>query len=232
MRSFWSYISDGAHAVGCTGGSVCVYDAEGGEVAVFRGLRYAYLPLLSPDGELLAVKSTEGMLAVYSLREMRLLRKFRFSPADGAQDDNMCFSPDGKLLYNIEDATGRGDTRITAYETAGFTSAFRLFEGEEVDPRCLECAGGQIYLLGDSGESGARRPFTAVLQGECLREMRYVSEKDAGLCYGFLHLRNAGFTKKAKQWSSLQYEGSDLTDIEARDYSIARLWRDGSFRGK
>ncbi len=229
MRSFWSYVSDGTHAVGCTGGSVCVYDAEGREIAVFRGLRYAYLPLLSPGGELLAVKSTEGMLAVYSLREMRQVRKFRFSTAYGAQDDNMCFSPDGKLLYNIEDVTGRGDTRITAYETTGFTSAFRLFEGGE-DPRSLECAGEQIYLLGDSGESGARRPFTAMLQGEGLRETRYVSERDADLCYGFMHLRNAGFTKKAKQWSSLQFAGFDLTDIEAHDYSIARLWRDGSFR--
>lgn len=190
MRSFWSYVSDGTHAVGCTGGSVCVYDAEGREFAVFRGLRYAYLPLLSPGGEQLAVKSTEGMLAVYSLREMRQVRKFRFSTAYGAQDDNMCFSPDGKLLYNIEDVTGRGDTRITAYETTGFTSAFRLFEGGE-DPRSLECAGG---------ESGARRPFTAMLQGEGLRETRYVSERDAtsatGLCIcgmpALLKRRNSG----------------------------------------
>ena len=128
MKSFWSYISDAEHSVGCTGGIAYVYDGEGKEIAKFRDLSYAYLPLISPDGSMLAIKSTAGRLAVYSLRELRLLKKFRFVPVDGCQDGNMCFSPDGALLYNLEDTTGAGDIRIAVYSTADFAPVAWLRE--------------------------------------------------------------------------------------------------------
>lgn len=231
MRSFWSYLSGGRYAVGCTGRTVCVCDAAGREVATFRDLPYAYLPALSPDGETLAVKSTEGRLAAYSLRELRLIKKFRFSPADVPQDDNMCFSPDGKLLYNIE-SLGRGETRIAAYSSDSFAAVLRLFEGEGINARCLECTGGQVFVLGDreSGQGEERSSFTALLQGGHLEQIRPASERDADLCLGYVALRDTGFTKTAKQWASLRYMGYDMENIEGRDLSIGRLWREGGFR--
>ena len=56
-----------------------------------------------------------------------------------------------------------------------------------------------------------------------------ISDKDADLCRGFVHLQNCGFTKKAKEWSALRYAGYDPTGIEQKDYSIFCLWKEWAF---
>ena len=34
-----------------------------------------------------------------------------------------------------------------------------------------------------------------------------------------------GFTELAKQWSTLKYQGYDLSNIETQKYSLAELWK-------
>lgn len=145
MKNFWSYIDNGKFAVGCTGKTVHVYDSAGTELAKFRDLSYAYLPLFSPDGTLLAVKSTAGLLAFYTLAELRLLKKFRFTPLDGCQDGNMCFSPDGSELYNIE-VSEAGDARITVYSVKNFLPVADVHKEKEIVPIAVERDGEFVHL--------------------------------------------------------------------------------------
>ena len=102
MKNFWGFTTNGKYSVGCTGQTVYLYDKNGNELAKFKDIIYAYTPMISPDGTLFVVKSTEGRLAVYSLETFSLIKKFRFSKVDGAQDDGFCFSPNGKFFINIE----------------------------------------------------------------------------------------------------------------------------------
>ena len=91
-----------SNSVGCTGQTVCLCDASGAELATFKDLKYAYTPMFSPKGDPFIVKSTAGWLAVYSLEPPKLVKKFKFSPLGAAQDEGCCFSPDGRLFFNIE----------------------------------------------------------------------------------------------------------------------------------
>ena len=54
---------------------------------------------VSPNEDLLVVKSSSGSMAIYSLESLELIKKFRFSKIDGSQDDNFMISPDGKYLF-------------------------------------------------------------------------------------------------------------------------------------
>ena len=87
MPSFWSYIGNDRFNIGCTGQTVYVYDKAGKELARFKDLIYAYLPVISPRGDHFVVKTTDGRMAVYSLETLSLVKKFRYSKVDGAQDD-------------------------------------------------------------------------------------------------------------------------------------------------
>lgn len=115
-RKFTGFVRNDRFQVGCTGGTVYVFDAEGRELAKFRDIRYGYTPLLCPGKDLLVVKSTAGMLAFFDLAELRLLKKLRVG-FDGAQDDGFAFSPDGRYLYDLERPTGFGYNHISRYAT-------------------------------------------------------------------------------------------------------------------
>lgn len=60
MRKFVSYIKNEKYAIGCTGGTVYVYDANGNELAKFKDIRYGYDPMFNPVKNEFIVKSTEG----------------------------------------------------------------------------------------------------------------------------------------------------------------------------
>ena len=64
MKKFWGYVSNNEFSVGCTGQTVFLYDMDGNELGKFKDIIYGYTPMISPDGTLFVVKSTEGRLAV------------------------------------------------------------------------------------------------------------------------------------------------------------------------
>lgn len=120
MKKFWSYVSNGEYCIGTTGQTVYVFNAiTGNEIAKFKDLKYAYNVYFSPLKDIFVVKSAEGRLAVYCLENMKLIKKFRFSKIDEAQDEGCCFSKDGKKFYNIE---GHGfiHSVIATYNTDAF----------------------------------------------------------------------------------------------------------------
>ncbi len=232
MRSFWSYVSNGTVSVGCTGQTVYVYDQSGNELAKFKDMKYAYLPVISPDGKQLVVKSTEGRLAVYSLETLSLIKKFRFSKVNCAQDDGCCFSPDGSLFYNIERQGDDLHTALSIYDTETFTLKKRLLNTD--DNMCIQAieydtASDTVYLLGFyRNENGiASRFFVAQLIENELCHVRRVSQKEHGGYVAYKDLQSMGFTRKKYEWS---YMDADLETLKNGDYSLARLHREKSDR--
>ena len=116
LPRFVSYISNGTYDIGCTGQTVYVYDKYGAELAKFKDLIYAYYSAISPRGDMFVVKSTDGRIAVYSLKTLSLIKKFRYSKVNYAQHDGFCFSADGKYFINIE-RQGGSCTRLYQFMT-------------------------------------------------------------------------------------------------------------------
>lgn len=232
MPKFWGYISNGTYSIGCTGQTVYVYDCNGTELAKFKDIKYGYTPLFFPDGDRFLVKSTEGRFAIYSLTEMKLIKKFRFSKTDGGQDGNMCFSPDGKLFYNIEWHPHPTDyhssnSAIGIYETENLTRVKLLFADDPViHPHALQwdAESDLLYVLGNDRKPDTYNPFIAILEGDQLCDLHHVSESDDHFYRGYLHTADMGFTKQSKEWSPLKYEGYDLEKVEKECHTLSELW--------
>lgn len=232
MPRFWSYISNGQYSVGCTGQTVYVYDSNGAELAKFKDIKYGYTPLFSPEGEKFVVKSTEGRLAVYSLTEMKLLKKFRFTKDDGGQDYNMCFSPDGNLFYNVEvhPQPAKPDKitfAIGIYETENYTLLQHLFLDDPViNPIAIQwdTESDILYVLGKSRQEDDDDSFVAILEEDTLCDLYPVSKKEDAFYRGYLHTASMGFTKQSKEWSPLKYQGYDLEKIQSESHTLSELW--------
>ena len=148
MKKFWGYVSNNEFSVGCTGQTVFLYDMDGNELGKFKDIIYGYTPMISPDGTLFVVKSTEGRLAVYSLETLSLIKKFRFSKVDGAQDDGFCFSADGKYFINIERQGDDLHSAISVYDTAGFSRVSQFLLGDIGMLEDIEQVDGELYVIG------------------------------------------------------------------------------------
>ncbi len=228
MKKFWSYISNEQYSVGCTGGTVYIYDKEGTEIAKFKDVQYGYNPVISPRGDILVVKSTEGKLAVYSLETMSLIKKFRFSKVDGAQDDGYCFSADGKYFYNVERQGASTNSAISTYETTEFKRVCMCLENDEItEPKYIEAdLGGEIFVLGFlRGKEGVLRcGFVAKLVNDRLEGLIEIPENVYDYYSNFKSLELNGFTGKAKQWSGFKYQGVDMTGLENIKKPLKELW--------
>ena len=58
--------------------TVYIFNKDGREITKFKDLDYGYIGCVSPNEDLLVVKSLSGRIAVYSLDELELIKKFRF----------------------------------------------------------------------------------------------------------------------------------------------------------
>ena len=150
MKKFWGWASNDKFSIGCTGQTVYLYDKSGNELAKFKDITYGYTPMISPDGTLFVVKSTEGRLAVYSLETLSLIKKFRFSKVDGAQDDGFCFSPDGEMFFNVERQKDDLHSAISIYDTTDFSLSNQILLGEDMmlDHIEFDKATNTYYVLG------------------------------------------------------------------------------------
>lgn len=215
MRNFWGYIKNDKFAVGCTGQTVYVYDDAGNELKKFKDMTYAYTPMFCPRKNFFIVKSTAGMLAVYSLETLTLIKKFRVVKVGlGGQDDGFCFSDDGEFLYNIERPVSSFYTSLSVYETSGFKRIKQLFLGDnaprlshieyDTEKNC-PCVLG--YIPGEYC-------FVARLRDEELTDITKLAGEKYQVIRDFKLLELRGFTAKSKEWSGLNYEGFDLSDAE------------------
>ena len=226
MKNFWAFVSNEKFSVGCTGQTVYVYNHNKELLATFKDIKYAYLPVISPRGDLLAVKSTAGQLAIYSLEKLCLIKKFRFSKIDGGQDSNCCFSPDGNFLYNIEDHTGCGDTCVSVYDTINFSLVKQfLLDDKKTDVYFIEydIQDKTFYVLGIYRKKSRNDYFVAKLNDGILIDAQSIPENIYDFYESFKTLEIRGFTKKAKEWSHLNYIHYDLTNIENKKFSLSDL---------
>ena len=226
MPSFWSLIENDKYRIGCTGQTVYVYDKAGKELARFKDLIYAYLPVISPRGDHFVVKATDGRMAVYSLETLSLVKKFRYSKVDGAQDDGCCFSPDGSELWNIERHIDNMFTAISIYDTADYALKHRILDQDpDLVVQHLQFDGDTAYILYFQRGKRKIRYYVAKLIDEELRDACELKETVYEFYYWYLHLAANGFTEKAKKWSGLaMQEGYDLSTIQNYHHTLAKLW--------
>lgn len=227
MKKFWSYVSNGEYCIGTTGQTVYVFNAiTGNEIAKFKDLKYAYNVYFSPLKDIFVVKSAEGRLAVYCLENMKLIKKFRFSKIDEAQDEGCCFSKDGKKFYNIE---GHGfiHSVIATYNTDTFERINIIDSGDKIEPQCIELDdSGRLFVLGYlRNEDGiCRCGFISEFDNKQLLQIYEIPEEEYDFYNAFKNLEIMGFTDKAKKWSAFAYEDRDITGIENWKYPLVELW--------
>ena len=129
MKKFYGVAQYKDYRVGCAGQTVYVTDVRGTEIAHLKDISYAYTAAFSPNGRLLAVRSTTPWFAFYAPPDFRLVQKTRMRrPNNQPQDEGFCFSPDGKLFWSLEyqnDLT----THLVSYDTSTFAETGRFFEG-------------------------------------------------------------------------------------------------------
>lgn len=225
MKNFKGFASNSEFFVGCTGQTVYLYSKDGEEIAKFKDLSYAYSPMISPDGKIFVVKSTEGRIAAYSLESRALIKKFRFSRVDGAQDDNFCFSPNGKELYNIERHIDSCKTALSVYDTSDLSLKKRILCD---DHRLVLSAveynyeENRVFLLGfmrDSKSGAAYKFFVGELIKDSIQNIVYISEKEFNFYLDCKHLENHSFA------ITDCYAPDETDKIRNAGHSLAKLWK-------
>ena len=226
MEKFRSYVSNNEFSVGCTGQTVFLYDKDGNELGKFKDIIYGYTPMISPDGTLFVVKSTEGRLAVYSLETFSLIKKLRFSKVDGAQDDGFCFSPDGKFFINIERQKDYLHSAISVYNTFDFSLANQILLGEDMmlDHIEFDKATNKYYVLGFVRDSNRviNHGFVAEFEDNQIKNITAISKNEYDFYRSYKHLEIMGFSKKAYQWS---YMDCELDKLKSMNHTLANLYK-------
>ena len=252
-KSFVSLISSEKYQVGCTGQTVYVLDAAGNVLAKFKDMIYAYYAALNPAGNVAAVYSNNGIMAIYSLSELRLIKKFRVSDTHGTQTDRIpCFSPDGQYLYHIEGRKKDSlNSRLTVYSTVDYQPVLRLFEeGQKTVFSCIEFdkETGILFLMGyfrRNSYLGYNDYFIAKLIDQSLQDVRIINDHRVYSFYrSAVHLKQVGFTTIVYDASGFtntyEIKGLDgkpidlgpynrkytLDNLKQMDLSISRLWKD------
>lgn len=211
MPQFKSIIKNENYRIGCTGQTVWVWDKNDTVIAKFKDLIYAYRALISPRGDIFIVRSSEGRLAVYSLENLSLIKKFRFSKEEESGDYGCCFSPDGKYFFNIEKYKSCWNSTLAIYDTSDFSLVSRIIMGERMHLSEMQIVDGECFVLGYTrGEDGVGdKFFVAKFRDNKLRDAVKISESD----YWF-HIENISQT----------VFGDKLSHRGLPEYTLARIW--------
>lgn len=226
MRNFETYIKNDKYAVGCTGQTVYVYDSTGNEIAKFKDLIYAYNAIFSPDGKLLIVKSVDGRLAVYDLQNLRLIKKFRFSKVDCAQDDYFCFSKKGDLFYNIERQKESYNSCIAIYDTKNFCCQERFYADDPLtEPNHIEYDDEKdaFFVLGfirDEETLIFDYGFVAKFENGVLKDPYRLTENEYNYYRDYKHLEMTGY----QTWQLTNYLCLDPDTFENEKRPLSFIW--------
>ena len=219
MRKPFSLIANDQYQIACNGQTVYVLDSAGHELARFKDMTYAYYPALHPKGDTAAVFSNNGIMAVYSLSELRLIAKFRASAVKDTQTDRIpCFSPDGQYLYHIEGRKGdRFNSRLSIYSTADYQPVRRLFEqGQKMvfDHMEFDQETGVLFLMGFYRQENDNDYFVARLIGQSLQDVRSLDYRTYDFYRSAIQLKRLGFTEYAYKWSTFTTMPKVKSDLE------------------
>ena len=217
-KPFVSLIANERYQIGCTGQTVYVLDSIGNELAHFKHMTYAYYPALQPCGDVAAVYSNTGVMAIYSLSELRLIIKFRVSAVNDTQTDRIpCFSPDGQYLYHIEGRKGDAlNSRLSIYSTEDYHPVSRLFEqGQKTVLSRIEFSqDGCVFLLGYFRKEKRNEFFVGKLEGQTLQDVRMLDKFVYDFYDSAVHLKQEGFTEQSFKWSLFAMEPRIKADLE------------------
>lgn len=247
-KPFWSLIANDRYKIGCTGQTVYILDLAGNELAKFKDMPYAYYSALHPGGDVAAIFSNIGLMAIYSLSELRLIMKFRVSAVNNTQTDCIpCFSSDGKYLFHIEARKGDNlNSRLSVYSTTDYQLVFRLFEH---DPQmvftCMEFdeKTGYLFLLGYNRKADGNKFFVGKLKGQSLQDVRLVDEYIYDFYKSAIRIKQKGYTRKSFEASAFAplnniktdnsstdlgpfNQGYTLDDLKKMNLSLDRLWKE------
>ena len=188
MKKFVTYIKNDRFAVGTTGKTIHVFGETGKRIAEFRDLTYAYTAAFTPSGDKLIVKSTDGMLALYSLSELQLIKKLRFGSAP--QDGGFCFSQDGTQFLNVAVYENPRSYDIKAYSVDVLSEIGTVFSSDEFGVFDIECGDdGEYYVLGNGNEA-----FVGIIKDGKLAEKYSLTFEQSTLYIDALRLRRTGYT--------------------------------------
>ena len=228
---FWTFLETDKYNIGLTSRTIYIYDKKGNEIIKFKDLSYAYNGCISNNKDLLVVKSTEGRMAIYSLEKLELIKKFRFSKVDGAQDDNFIFSTDDKYLLNIERHISSTKTRLSIYNTIDFSlEKYLLDEDDCLVLSTIECdkEANDYFVLGflrDLQTKVAKRFFVAKLFDNELKDIRFINEAEFDFLEHAKKVEFAGFTDEAYEWL-FPFKTISLSKLKSMNLSLSSIWNE------
>jgi hypothetical protein len=213
MPSFCSIVRNEEYRVGCTGQTVWVWDKDDTVLAKFKDISYAYKAAISPKNDIFVVKSTSGKLAFYSLVDLSLIKKFKFSKIGHAQDDGFCFSSDGNSFLNIERQGDSFNSTITVYYTSDLSIASRVSFDENINVSQIQEKNGEYYVLGylRNAEGVGNYFFVAKFRNNEITDMQEITQKE--WWFYFWHINETMF-------------GEHMGPVEenVKIHTLAELW--------
>lgn len=204
MSIIYTKVSNDNFTVCCMGQTVYVYKKSGSELARFTLVK-ADFAVLSPNGDIFAVKSKDGCLALYSFNELARTATLKFNDKDTQKDKGMCFSADGEKLYSVE--YGANGSVIAVYDMNGDTTEKLAFDGAEITHIEFD---GVLFAIGTEGEK-----YFVAKDGE----KKYISAEDYDYYYNYKCAEIRGFTSAAMECYLPKVE-----NIEDGKTSLSELW--------
>lgn len=223
MKKFWGYTSNNKFSVGCTGQTVYLYDKDGNELNRFKDIIYGYTPMISPDGKIFVVKSTDGRFAVYSLETFSLIEKNRYTKF--GDDNGFCFSPDGLFFINIECVKNGLDSAISIYNTYDFSLVKRIYIDDNMMLKHIEYdkTKKEYYILGfvRGDNKVISHGFVGKFENNQITDIIPISKKEFDFLGSYKSLEISGFTEKKYEWTYIDYT---LEELKNMNYTLAKLY--------
>lgn len=222
MKNFWGYTTNGEYSVGCTGQTVYLYDKDNNEIKKFKDIIYAYSPVISPDGKIFVVKSTDGRFAAYSLETFTLIKKIRYTKF--GDDCGFCFTPGGQFFINIGCGKDSLHSAIYVYNTSDFSLINKIVIDDKMVVHHIEFDENtnSYYVLGfvRDDDGVLQNGFVAEFDDNQIKNITAISENEYDFYRSYKHLEIMGFSKKAYEWS---YMDCELDKLKSMNHTLANL---------
>ena len=212
MSIVYSNVSNEKYTVCCAGQLVYIYEKSGRELGRFT-LPGAEFAAISPAGDVFAVKTKSGCVALYSFAPLEQIKILKDEDEISESEKGMCFSADGQKLYNIEQSDRGGC--VTAYNMNGREKEIICFENAVLGHVEYD---GDLFVMGKEDDNF----FSAKLDDDKNADVKYVSAEDFCFCDKYKRAQVRGFSATAAE--KYLPEVRDLSEVSA---TVADLWKKG-----
>lgn len=114
------------------------------ELIRFSNLKHAYQCIFSPDERFLCVKTTDGLILIYSTEKLDLIQNLCYGKGVGGEDGGFCYSEDGQTIYVIEN-TEPGMSQLIAFNTQNFEKSV-IFTNDSIILKNADHLNGDLFL--------------------------------------------------------------------------------------